>query len=238
MPDGNKEIEKEEFIQYYSNAYYIKNNVHIEDIILSIFNDNIDKYNEEYIKRILGWKTGSILQNEYSDIKYKKGFEKEKNKISIYKKIINLSDVLELLKVAIEKENKEKDGDKKFSVFLSSFYSEGKISIKGIGPVYALTLRFFATKGCEPIFDSFAQQALWSITEKRNINNVSPTYDNIVEIYKEYTELIKSEFYNEYENRYNNPNAWRKVDQALWTYGHCYHVMKYVMDNTIKRRKT
>ena len=32
------------------------------------------------------------------------------------------------------------------------------------------------------------------------------------------------QFEKEYENRHEDLAKWRMVDQALWSYGHCFHV--------------
>ena len=229
MPDGKREIEKNEFLQFYSDAYYLRNNKAVEDTILKIFDININDYNEEHIKKILAWKTGAILQQDFHDdtIKYKKEFEREQNKIKIYGKIINLSEVLELLKEAIDKEEKKKDDIERLKAFMHSFYNNHRVLISGLGPVYALTLRFFASRGNEPIYDSFARQALWSITEHKSKLPRNPSYENIVDIYDDYLEMIRTEFRVEYDNRKNNRDNWRKVDQALWMYGHCFHVREF-----------
>ena len=216
LPDGQTEINKSEFIQFYSALYYMTVKKSVEDKILGIF--KVDEFSNQNIIDILAWKSGNIdyLKSNKEEIKYKENFigDKEKTKVKIYSNIIEISKVKDILN---DMNNDE------VSTYIVGFKDRETC----IGPVYALTFRFFGTKGKEPIYDSFARKALWSIIGEKDGLAKYPTFNNIEKIYNIYHEMIVSEFSDEYKNRSSNPDEWRKVDQALWTYGHCIHVKEF-----------
>lgn len=223
MPDGVTEISKEKFLQFYSDLYYWRNSKYVEDEILKIF--ECKTLSEQNIIDILAWKSGKInhsLSTLNNKIEYYDNYwNKEKNEVNIYGKAINVSSVKYLFDT-IE--------DDMVCSYVDAF-KDGK---SGIGPVYALTLRFFATGGKEPIYDSFSRKALWSIRKEIEGPRSDPSFNNIVKIYNVFLKMIKEEFENEYSNRECRPDIWRRVDQALWTYGHCFHVQQFIEKNRSK----
>lgn len=102
--------------------------------------------------------------------------------------------------------------------------------IENLGPVYSLALVSIITKGREPIYDRYAEIALDVIVkpdhgfrerlkyrempDKSNVNAVMKRY-------KEYVKKLNSIFGDSWRIDKNGIEA-RKVDRALWTYGHLF----------------
>lgn len=96
--------------------------------------------------------------------------------------------------------------------------------IKNLGPVYALALVFFITRGREPIYDRYAEIAIDAI--------LNPEHE--FRIPREYKELPDKHSYDSVINRYDVykdklthvfGESWkyeRDIDCALWAYGHMF----------------
>lgn len=81
---------------------------------------------------------------------------------------------------------------------------------KYAGPVIAVTLLYFVTKGEYPIFDRFAVSAVNSITG----SHICESYSSFKN-YQEYKRQIES-----LESEFRLDPADRRLDRALWAYGH------------------
>jgi hypothetical protein len=97
--------------------------------------------------------------------------------------------------------------------------------IKGIGPVYAIAILFFFSKGKYPIYDRFARVAVKTIfgndrhIPRKGESENLPNFDYQVD-YPEYINQISiahKKYYNKESIDYLKN---RMVDQALWVYGH------------------
>lgn len=114
--------------------------------------------------------------------------------------------------------------------------------IKGLGPVYIITLMFFITKAKYPIYDRFAMAALqvllvieqgydvslWdnsdssnSIVRKTSLPEKKFLSDKdeieLPKMYSYYIGLLNHFFGKEWEKT-------RDIDRALWVYGHYFDV--------------
>jgi hypothetical protein len=108
-------------------------------------------------------------------------------------------------------------------------------NVQGLGPVYLITLMFFITKGKYPIYDRFAMAALLSLLASENGYNL-PHDESIVRKTSlpeksGSTELSKLKLYNNYIGLLHHffGQSWkndRKIDQALWVYGHYFDVQQ------------
>lgn len=205
-PDGSKINSKEEFLSFYSKCYYLTNSKYVEDKIEELIQK--DKLEKDDIFKIMAWKTGKINHKESDQNKkfvYHKSWNSETYKNEVYGKELDIGEIHKSLGALKEMSIKE---------VLAWPTEKGLI---GIGPVYAITLWYFVTKGDYPIFDRFADKAILAICGE-TVKERSVTK----EVYKDYFEKIKGVFFKEYDERKDNPGAWRRVDQALWSYGHLF----------------
>lgn len=215
LPDGKTKISKEEFISMYSNFYYMTNSFYVEEKVCSFLEKlkNIE-LDENMLFDILAWKTGNInhfKSQQKQKIIYKGKWKKDSLMAYDYNKPLNISKILDLLKNIKNKND------------LSEYIEIFRNNKVNIGPVYAVTLMYFLTSGDKPIYDRFAQYAIWDITNSEK-KNKDISFNNIEDEYNTYKSNIFDIFDEEYNNRHKDLLKWRKVDQALWTYGHCLHV--------------
>lgn len=91
---------------------------------------------------------------------------------------------------------------------------------KYVGSVYLINIMYFLSKGEIPIYDKFAHKAVkalyWNVSpsevyvaEAPDRNNV----DDVVNVLNEYCRYLEALF--------GKQNIERKIDRALWVYGHC-----------------
>lgn len=199
LPTG-KEIDQEHFIDFYSNVYfYLNRNIQFEDEIEALIPK--DSLTEHDLMEILKWKLGVpqydgyILKTQYQTID---------------------------ASALVQKLSGPKPSDICADDFLREI-AEGQYN--GIGPVYAITLLFFLSKGRYPIYDKYAHIALKVILERmdykevvtdkalnREFHNGTKKY---LDDYKTYIEKLESIFGKEYATD-------RRIDQALWAYGHLF----------------
>lgn len=202
-PDGKK-IEKETFISFYSKVYYYLNRdlnfeKEIENILYS------DTLNDKNIMDILCWKIGATSKNE------------DKQTITNQWGTI---EVHELIKKISGKKQKNCD----ITEMLKQL-----IGFDGIGPVYAITLLYFITKGEYPIYDRFAHIALkqiesgasfYNIIQDTSLRDEFHAYSTKIEkIYNEYQECYINRLNKIFGNEYKTN---RNIDRALWVYGHLF----------------
>lgn len=92
-------------------------------------------------------------------------------------------------------------------------------SIQGVGAVYAIAVIYLLSRRRYPIYDRFVGVAMSAIKDgKTPHSKVSPrnteAVNKLPKAYKDYLEFIKSIAPTSYMER--------KVDRALWTYGHLF----------------
>lgn len=213
-PDGNEIANISEFIEFYSQVYYYQNrNLELEDRIEKILEK--DEISNENVFDILRWKIGA------------KTFDKDKGTVTNQWKTINSKEVY-------EKITKCKKDD---AIALMNTLRQ----CKGIGAVYAITILFFLSAGNYPIYDRFAHIALKEIGDlkafnetisdkelKEEINVDSVKNDKIFDGYSKYYIKRLNDIFG--ENEYKNN---RKIDQALWAYGHLFSDTKTNRNNTV-----
>lgn len=209
-PDKEPIKDKDTFIDFYSKCYLMKNNAFVEAQIEAILKKGKDNLSEEDIFLILAWKIGKIKRKESSaetGVVYHKGWSQEDLRAKIYKESLSKEYFSCIKKSMLEIKGEQ----------LKDYIDKLK-NINHLGPVYVITLRYFAMGGKYPIYDRFAYKGALAILENKEIGdsvterNVS--FNNIDNIYNQYLKMLKSIF----KEKYNE----RKVDQALWCYGHMF----------------
>ena len=247
--EDGKELSQEEFLSHYSDLYFNgssfskANSENAEGRIKQILaKSENDALSEDDIFVILAWKTGNIITSNSDDhIVYKNSWSFEKKKAKIYSNELDIQKITEVV-------NKLKGGNCSLENYLKEYES-----FKGLGNVYIITLRYFATRGEDPIYDQYADRAIKAITgnfsggyglwindpDHLDLNDISALSDprsligrndinllikspnmsslskkRVVEVYSQYKESLIKVFGTDYNKR--------KVDQALWTYGHLF----------------
>lgn len=208
---NKKEFSKKEFIEFYSKCYYMDVNVSVENKITELLEKGKDNLTEEDIFIILAWKMGKIEQKKsYTnyDFDYYSDWNKQKLEGTTYGKSLDFSKIKECLS-EIEGEELEE-------------YIEHLRDIPGLGNVYILTLRYFATNGKYPIYDRYAYKALKALQENAEIfepvnapNMSGASINSAKKYYNEYQKMLNDIFSTE-------EILDRRIDQALWKYGHLF----------------
>lgn len=237
-PDG-KEIEKEDFISLYGKSYYIgesclvrgivQSSEYVEKEIEAILKNGIKK--ETDVIRILAWKIGKI---KHSESEKQKNFtyaadwsDAENFNIMRYKESFHLKPFAQYIVSNIN----ELEG--RVKTMLQEVLQELKEQAPaGIGGVYLITLIYFLSKGYYPIYDRFAHVAVKALYMDENPKDIyvgnAPGKDDLAKVmamYKEYCWLLKHVF--------GTYSIERKLDQALWVYGHGAITVKH--DNSTDR---
>lgn len=203
-PHG-RNLSKDEFISLYSEIYfYMNRNLTLETEMEKILDD--DCLTCDNIFKILRWKINPV------------NVDANKRTITTrYNKIIKTENVEKMLEGKKQQVNERKNAENLFKEL---------IGIDGIGPVYAITLLHFVSRGEWPIYDKFAHLALLAIEtekdypfiikdsdlEKKFRSGTKKTFDD----YVEYKSLLHKYFGDKYKED-------RNIDRALWTYGHLFN---------------
>lgn len=208
---------QEEFLEFYSKVYfYAFRDLNLEKEIEDILKSNA--LSEQDIRKILEWKTGGTYNEETSEIP-RRGHTSI-NSASLQE----LYDILKGPKIQL----KTDEDNKKMLTKL--------LKVNNIGPVYAITLMYFLTNGQLPIYDKYAHIALKIIFENNDF------YDDLIndkdlnkEFHKDRTLNDKNieNLYKEYKENYidrlnaifgeDSYSKDRRIDQALWVYGHLFN---------------
>lgn len=202
-PDGTI-ISKETFISFYSQVYYYLNRDlnferKIENILYS------DTLSDKDIIDVLCWKIGATSKNEDAQT-----LTNQWGTIEVHELIEKISG------------KKQKNCD-------ATEMLKQLIGFEGIGPVYAITLLYFITKGEYPIYDRFAHIALKQIESGASFDNVIQDISLGHEFHAYSTKIEK--IYNDYQEFYINClteifgeeyQTNRDIDRALWVYGHLF----------------
>lgn len=224
---------KQVFLEFYNNEYFrerFKKNVYschvsglhrtscfVEKEIISFLSPEY-VLQEKDIPVMLAWKIGKIAQvksGEEGKIIFHKDWKEQNNQIEYYyggKRTIPYKQVFETIK-------EFKGSDDEAAKMLDKL-----ISLPGIGPVYAITLLFFRSKGNFPIYDRYASIALKRIMEKDQ-----PDYEdriittnaggNLFDQYQKYITCLENlSVVLDVDFR-----KCRSIDRALWAYGHLFN---------------
>lgn len=207
-PDGTEITKREEFIGFYSKVYYYLNrDKSLEDRIEEILKS--DTLSGKDIIDILRWKIGATTYNY------------QEQTVQNQWTTICASNLI-----------KKIEGKKELSCTPPEMIKD-LITFRGIGPVYAITILYFVTKGQYPIYDKFAHIALKVIDEsfeygsvitdqelRKEFNSGVNDIDKLYSCYsKYYINRLTSIFGGEYITN-------RDIDRALWAYGHLFNSTK------------
>ncbi len=169
----------------------------------------------------LAWKAGKVTDYDSdNDTVNTNEFEIDNNYYNGWGKPINIDDFDDFCNFLNNFEFNTND--------LSNTYSAIQDAAPtNIGPVYIITSMFFKTRGKYPIYDQFAHKAVRSlkmdiVPDKVYMGNNPDKKEKskVLLMYNEYKSLLSSLFPN-YTNELQEPFIPRKLDQALWVYGHC-----------------
>ena len=243
-PNGELIEKRENFIDFYSKVYYYLN----ADIAL-------EKEMEEILER-----SGGLTKDNIVDIfRWKIGATNyNRNKLIVESQYLQGENAISLMPVWDLVDDWQSDGtDKKLQENPDSEETDKTaedvfaklIKCPDIGPVYAITLLYFLSKGTYPIYDKFADLALKAITEdtygfteEGNLKDLIP-YSDLKDLiskeelkairenekkndakemflaYKRYISLLQTVLENDYSEYKTN----RDYDRALWVYGHLFN---------------
>ena len=221
--------------------YLSRNSKRVECQIESILYNGIE--NAFDLKMMLAWKIGKIKHRCSEDslktgsgIVFAKDWENEGNlAVRRYGKVLDINALYKNIEKVISAPKDCAGEDTASDEFFQKLLDELKLnSSAGIGTVYLITLLYFICHGkMVPIYDRFASMALsaimgdtkpkpvsrWEETEvdyiilpEKNSEKFSTVMSNEMAVYKEKIDCIFGDEY--YENR--------KIDQALWVYGHLF----------------
>lgn len=241
LPDGT-EITAKEFVNRYSEDYFLKeigkkglvpdlyrNSEYIEKEIEKILHEGIK--DERDVARIIAWKIAKIRHRESEEnqeFRYASDWvNAEQLSVTRYSKPFPLEKIAHNITNNIEKLEKLAVEDPQ-----GLLNAINKPEYKGMGSVYLVTLLYFLSKGEYPIYDQFAMMSLTAI-----ISGASPILGEKVAVdvkFKElptkdstkFSEIMKNEM-AQYIKMLNDifGDEWktnRKIDQALWVYGHLF----------------
>lgn len=207
LPNG-VEIAKDDFLDYYSNSYWIYNDPKIDNYVLNLRSRNKNEWKTDDVFVALAWKMGCI-KGWNNELVFFNGWDREQHTVwrdrKKYYSKIDFDDILHKCQKA--------DGN------LGSYLSKLK-DVKGIGPIYAVTLRYFMEPLSDKnlIYDQFVQRGIDAIIKgiepRTRIQYREPAFNNVEGLYADYEKCIKLEFEDIFYTR--------EVDQALWVYGHLF----------------
>lgn len=232
------ESKNDAFISTYSSMYLKGNpclvphvqqtDEKVENWILSIASK--DKWNLRDVFNIIAWKTGKIkLENKgnpYSkveDLEYASGCDPDGMTITAYSCfpirclaeyiVENLPDLREKAKKGCGIEAFKMIADKADSCKLDKF-----------GTVYILTLLFFLSEREQPIYDTFVMRSLFAFDNDVKPGSRIKGMEAVpgreeTEKVKNFYLKFKEKLYNRFGDGYKTD---RKIDRALWVYGHYF----------------
>jgi len=199
-PNGEAIIKWEDFLDYYNKAYYLYVSESEEKVIETLLSNKAD-FSDKQIYSFLCWKLGfPYSPNDEADVTL------------LHTRTPIAADCLKVID-AIQKEYNYIDDDN-----IDEIYSKLK-KIDGIGTIYAIAVIYLLSRGRFPIYDRFVRLAMYAINEGKAPNATIrlKSLDGGIKIPKEYynyLDFIKSFGSTSYMER--------KVDRALWTYGHLF----------------
>ncbi len=237
---NRSELAITEFVDYYAPAYYLcqdkiekirytQSSMFVEEQIVDILHKGIQSYSD--FAKVMAWKIGKIKhcesQENHSFVYHKDWAQCELKNPQRYKKEIKLKEYWDFINSKrIELENEAmKDNPQ---ICLNMLKKEAP---DGIGTVYLITILFFLSHGKHPIYDRFAMAALDAYdNELKPANGAIISLDPIPVKKDDEFETICSPngFYQNYVDKlkslgYDHSRD-RRLDQALWVYGHGFKV--------------
>lgn len=223
MPSGAEITSPEKFIEFYSEAYFydpaardLSLESRIEEILKS------DTWSRRDVIDILRWKVGATSWDYEEEMVYHRW-----GAIDVH----DLNDRIfgDTIETAPKSPGQEE---------LEKKFFEKCLGASGIGPVYAITLLYFQSQGKYPIYDKYAHIALLRlqdpkpffseeslVTDKAHNEEFHSRTGNMgtrwEDYCKNYVEPLKSLFI--FESVYRKD---RRLDRALWAYGHLFNATK------------
>ena len=211
-PDSSNISGQKEFLDFYSNCYYLQTKKEVEEVIPKLRGK--EKYSPKDLFRILAWKAGKIdfFKSNKDKLIFCKGWEENNLVIDLYGKSLNV----ELLTRRVNETPSDIESyiDNIASIELQSRDRSKNIKL---GCVYTATILYFKSEKESCIYDRFARKAVYAVS-----NNVVP-YTHIPD--ETYNEKNFAAIYQKFQNSVKDifgGNIDRKVDQALWQYGHLF----------------
>lgn len=190
-PDGKKEINMKEFVDLYSEDYFLpgkglvpglrRSSGNIEKVITDILKDGIKT--ERDVARILAWKIGKIKHGESENeskkvgetvFKYSSDWEHadELKDVHLYDKDKEFP-IKKIASYIIKNKDYLNNPHKSAQDFLNETNAYFlRNSIPRIGTVYMITLLYFLSHGEHPIYDRFAMMALNAILDGKRPGEV------------------------------------------------------------------
>ena len=206
-PNGEEIHSVQEFVDFYRDKYYeMIDDFDEEEKIKDILKK--DRLTVADICDILCWKIPAIINPDKKHVTH-----------SIYaSRVIPCESICKFLPDRpVSSEDDARELVKKVN------------SLKYMGPVYALTILYFASKGKYPIYDQFAHIALMKIKDGSDFdsvinkkNRIDPEFDTskcIDKIFYQYNKNYVSRIRDIFGDAYTKS---RDIDQALWAYGHFF----------------
>ncbi len=221
-PDGIGKInDTETFIQFYRQVYYYRSkDLKLEHRIDEILRN--DALTRKDVVDILRWKIDAL---DYDDTYPKETVRNQWRSIDVGRLLDRLK--IERAQQRVNKRQllRQQGGRTEMFRFLCGQ--------DGIGPVYAITLLYFLTKGYYPIYDKFAHIAVKVICacekdarfdylfDEKDLNReIHLNSGQVLAEYKEhYVDRLRHIFHGRSETD-------RDVDRALWAYGHLFNKTK------------
>lgn len=226
-PDGDEiagENSRKEFLNFYNRVYYyLYRDSVLEKTVIRILERGISSAKD--VMNVLLWKTGGIESKD------------EKNTIIIRNKAVNAEKLWKEIKGVKDELGADRHECTRCAKCPKCVVCDVLENIMnnhdGIGPVYAITLLHFLSKGIFPIYDKFAHIALKVIfDEKHDFNTLLITDKELSKEFNTKDAETISESYQKYRFALNrlekvfydvDKKDKRTIDRALWVYGHLFN---------------
>lgn len=227
------------YMDAFANAYFPNESNAPRFTGISIKNEVSRKFEDEKIvnyylkegkidKNVVAWKAGRLLleSGKYVPQMNKKG--DCLNGYGIPIKEDKLNDYL----VFVSEKYKRITDKSNFMYVYQSLISQKNVP-RNFGSIYIINLIYFLSKGRYPIYDKFAHKALKALYMGKNpceifVGDAPGKYEanKVVNMYQEYLWFLDKVFPGEKrtigltENESKESFLSRKIDRALWVYGH------------------
>lgn len=238
-PDGTS-IDKDTFVSLYSDDYFLKEpgmgvvpnlsrcSHYIENEIMAIRDNGIKSQRD--VARLLAWKIGKIRHRESEKSQSFMFASDWKNAdllegVKLYGKPFAIGTIADyIFRNCQALENLAKEHPQ---ALLNTLNEQG---FERIGTVYLITLLYFLSHRWYPIYDRFAVMALKAIKgcirpkckEKVGIDYI-PLPEKTSEQFSTVMSVCMTEYMNMLSTIFgDNYRDDRRIDQALWVYGHLF----------------
>lgn len=216
-PNGESIEDSEQFLDIYGCIYdYLNRDKALEDKITCILSRGLDGSDIDDVGAIIRWKVGGRYWPDKKIVTYEYA---PQDGIDVQK-----------VREVIEKNSRKTDADILRSMILEC--ADNK-EIRHMGVVYTIAVVYFMTQGRFPIYDKYAHIALLTLTNGENgklysderIRPYSPAEaagEKRFEKYHDYR-ILSDAVYKTFRIRFDNAEDLRRVDKALWAYGHLFY---------------